>query len=70
MSHSFYVPDCPLVKKFHNRYRKDMQLTPEQKETLKTNFGISANKMMEKDVLPILRKKLKKHRFTEKHIIG
>jgi hypothetical protein len=69
MSQSFYAPEYPLVKKFHNRYRKDIQLEKEQVESLQSNFGILAKQFREKDVLKILRKKLKRYKFKDRHIL-
>lgn len=40
-------------------------LTLIQKEALKQNFGIIAQGMKAKDILPVLRKKLKKYKFKK-----
>jgi hypothetical protein len=69
-----WIQEPPIVSRMHNRHRKDLPLTVEQQETLKVNFGIQTSfrdkgekpkVMTEKEILTILRKRFKKHRFTE-----
>lgn len=69
-----WITEPPVVQRFHNRHRKDGELTIEQQETLKANFGIQTTfkpvggkprVMKEKEVLAILRKRFKHHKFTE-----
>ena len=70
-----YIIDPPVVKRLHNRYRKDMPLTTEQRENLKEVYGLIVTKvkdnsgnyrdMTEHDVLVVLRKRYKKYKFTK-----
>ena len=68
-----WIEDLPKVNKFHNRYRKDILLTQEQKDSLKENYGVQfvkGVKMTEKEVLNVLRKRHKHHKFTPFIIIS
>jgi len=64
-----WVVEQPLIKRAHNRFRKDTLLTTEQLENLKGIYGIDAKRMNEKDVLSTLRKRYKNYKFTETILI-
>jgi hypothetical protein len=60
-----WVIDLPVIRKPHNRYRKDTLLSPEQKESLKENYGnLYLKGMTEQDILKVLRKRHKNHKLT------
>ena len=70
-----WITEPPIVQRIHNRHRKNVALTVEQQATLKENFGIQTSfrseggaprVMQEKEVLAILRKRFKHHKFTSK----
>lgn len=74
-----FIQDFPVAKRAHNRYRKDTELTLEQKENLTKIHGISIfttkdnitgkkRSMQERDVLAVLRKRHKKYMFTDVQI--
>lgn len=64
-----YLIEQPLIRRFHNQYRKDVQLTAEQVQTLKDNYNIDARKLNEKDVLKVLRKRYKNYKFESTILI-
>ena len=62
------IQDFPVVKRPHNRHRKDGKLTPEQVENLSKIYGLDVrvlNKMTEQEILASLRKRHKHYKFNQ-----
>jgi hypothetical protein len=67
-----YIIEPPVVKRPHNRHRKDVALTPEQIDSLQNTEKLKLDnyKLTEKEILRVLRKKYKHYKFIETHKIS